>query len=446
MDGSHGSSNSPPPFLTKTYEMVDDPSSNSVVSWSPGDNSFIVWNPLEFASDLLPKYFKHNNFSSFIRQLNTYGFRKIDPDQWEFANEEFIRGQRHLLKNIYRRKPIHSHSQQHNQAHAALSEEEKQELEDEIERLKHQKRVLLVELQKYMEQRRGMDQQILSLEDRLHHMEHRQRQMMAFLKQIVEKPGFLSNLMLQSENYSKKRRLPKPDYFYHEADEDDNRLMDFRTMSRDKSDTTFVQVINMDPFEKMESSINSWENFFRGVSHASGEEMYSGDALWQQSAVVLTYMDASSGDPDINLQPPSPKLLPSSPHSGDIHSSPELTESTSYVESPSISPIQAHVDVCPKASGIDVNSKPTSTEVQSSKERVNAASAVPTGVNDMFWEQFLTESPGSLDPQEVQSERRDTDDKRSEIRAVDRGSFWCNRKNLDHLTEQMGQLTSAERT
>ncbi|KAG8381793.1 hypothetical protein BUALT_Bualt05G0009700 [Buddleja alternifolia] len=56
----------PPPFLSKTYEMVEDPSSDAVISWSRAKNSFIVWNSNEFSITLLPKYFKHSNFSSFI--------------------------------------------------------------------------------------------------------------------------------------------------------------------------------------------------------------------------------------------------------------------------------------------------------------------------------------------------------------------------------------------
>ncbi|GMH29735.1 hypothetical protein Nepgr_031578 [Nepenthes gracilis] len=94
----------PTPFLTKTYQLVDDPSVDDLISWNEDGSSFIVWKPPEFARDLSPKYFKHNNFSSFVRQLNTYGFRKVVPDRWEFANDLFRRGERRLLRCLQRRK------------------------------------------------------------------------------------------------------------------------------------------------------------------------------------------------------------------------------------------------------------------------------------------------------------------------------------------------------
>ncbi|GAY34491.1 hypothetical protein CUMW_011740 [Citrus unshiu] len=97
----------PAPFLCKTYDLLqerDDDGNKKIVSWNAQGDGFVVWSPAEFSELMLPKYFKHNNFSSFIRQLNTYGFKKTSPKQWEFRHDKFRRGCRHLLVEIVRKK------------------------------------------------------------------------------------------------------------------------------------------------------------------------------------------------------------------------------------------------------------------------------------------------------------------------------------------------------
>ncbi|CAJ1967601.1 unnamed protein product [Sphenostylis stenocarpa] len=71
--------------------LVEDPATNDVVSWNGDGTTFVVLQPPEFARYLLPTLFNHCNFSSFVRQLNTYlcnsHGRKQATQQGELAVE-----------------------------------------------------------------------------------------------------------------------------------------------------------------------------------------------------------------------------------------------------------------------------------------------------------------------------------------------------------------------
>nr|XP_056710296.1 heat shock factor protein 1 [Euleptes europaea] len=103
-----------PAFLTKLWTLVEDHDTDPLICWSPSGSSFHVFDQGQFAKEVLPKYFKHNNMASFVRQLNMYGFRKVihieqgglvkpEKDDTEFQHPYFIRGQEYLLENIKRK-------------------------------------------------------------------------------------------------------------------------------------------------------------------------------------------------------------------------------------------------------------------------------------------------------------------------------------------------------
>ncbi|KAK1550859.1 hypothetical protein Q3G72_026038 [Acer saccharum] len=204
----------PPPFLTKTFEMVEDPSTDSIVSWSRARNSFVVWDSHRLSTTLLPRYFKHGNFSSFIRQLNTYGFRKVDPDRWEFANEGFLGGKKHLLKTIKRRRHVsQSHATQ--QEGGACVELGQYGLEGELERLSRDRTVLMTEIVKLRQQQQLSRDQISAMEERLGSTERKQQQLMTFLAKLLNNPSLVQQFALRNAKsremggikIGKKRRL-----------------------------------------------------------------------------------------------------------------------------------------------------------------------------------------------------------------------------------------------
>jgi hypothetical protein len=73
-DNNNNSSNDkklPPNFLLKLYQILETNEFNHIIDWGDNGKYFIVKNLTEFTEKVLPKFFKHNNFSSFVRQVNT---------------------------------------------------------------------------------------------------------------------------------------------------------------------------------------------------------------------------------------------------------------------------------------------------------------------------------------------------------------------------------------
>ncbi|KAH6661507.1 heat shock factor protein [Plectosphaerella plurivora] len=100
-----------PPFVQKLSSFLDEKRNVELIRWSDKGDSFVVLDEDEFAKTLIPELFKHNNYASFVRQLNMYGFHKRvglsdnsmraserkNKSPSEYSNPYFRRGHPNLL-------------------------------------------------------------------------------------------------------------------------------------------------------------------------------------------------------------------------------------------------------------------------------------------------------------------------------------------------------------
>ncbi|CAK9436814.1 uncharacterized protein LODBEIA_P13360 [Lodderomyces beijingensis] len=109
-----------PAFVMKIWSMVNDDANSEYIRWNDDGKTFQVFHREDFMKIILPKYFKHNNFASFVRQLNMYGWHKVQDinngtmnqsfdkngsdEIWQFENPNFVRDREDLLDKIVRNK------------------------------------------------------------------------------------------------------------------------------------------------------------------------------------------------------------------------------------------------------------------------------------------------------------------------------------------------------
>jgi len=151
--------------FTETYNMISgcDP---AIASWSDDGEMIVVKDPTRFASKIIPNFFGHNKFSSFARQLNFYGFRKIpslvlrksDSNHTKskavtFQNAKFKRGHPELMSGI-----IRSTKSSHNENSFQQKEIDKlkgkvQEMEESLGELQVQFESKILEMQEHFEKK-----------------------------------------------------------------------------------------------------------------------------------------------------------------------------------------------------------------------------------------------------------------------------------------------------
>lgn len=90
-------------FYKELYALVNHCHSEcpQIACWSAEGKTFVVKDKDEFAKTILPQYFDHNKFSSLVRQLNFYGFSKMQVSQNENLLQSLYIIIIHVLKKMY---------------------------------------------------------------------------------------------------------------------------------------------------------------------------------------------------------------------------------------------------------------------------------------------------------------------------------------------------------
>ena len=85
-------------FPMKLHRILSDPENSEYIAWLPHGRSWRVLKPKAFEDKVIPKYFRHAKYASFMRQVNGWGFKRMTqgPDHNSYYHEVNINDRKHM--------------------------------------------------------------------------------------------------------------------------------------------------------------------------------------------------------------------------------------------------------------------------------------------------------------------------------------------------------------
>jgi heat shock transcription factor len=357
-------------------------------------------------------------------------------------------------------------------------------IDEEVERLKRDKNVLMQELVRLRQQQQTTDNQLQNVGQRVQVMEQRQQQMMSFLAKAMNSPGFMAQFSQQQNESNrhvtavKKRRLQR-------QEEDnlatknphnplDGRVVKYQPSINEAAKTLFSQIMQMNNSTRMDSSIKNLDAFLID-DIPSAIPLDSSSSSTQVSGVTLSEVPPISGQSCMAVESQFPVSCMTSSMS-EVQSSPtvltdcvkaaEFPELTAHncqdnvldfgkvegmaTESSFMNPNQNFVgSVGENGEELDVLSAvlngTQSLETDAFSPNANEVSKLP-GINDELWELFFRPNPLTGDTDEdkgscslgygLTKDQELSLDKEIQQEKMDK------KQHMDHLTQQMELLAS----
>lgn len=363
-------------------------------------------------------------------------------------------------------------------------------IEEEVDRLKRDKNVLMQELVRLRQQQQSTDHQLHTVSQRVQVMEQRQQQMMSFLAKAMHSPQFLAQLVQQQNESSrrisganKKRRIPNPEEesnssFNHGISSPDGQIIKYQPLMNKAAKAMLQQILKTDASPRLESTVNGQNGFLienvassshaldRGISSSRVSGVAYPEALpisslshpsrelgmpvagptttvseIQSSPSVASIPAKAAQFPEMNINPQEdtvPRNLPqmqgimaeSTVGVSDLSFELSETGSTEYTDSMSV-----FIDGSAPAVTDEFSADPATDMLLDEMPKL-------PGINDAFWEQFLSISSLMGDTDEISSNTTESHIGQDQGGLTGQESGWDNTQHMANLTQQMGLLAA----